>query len=87
MNRFEYNPSKSQVNLEKHGINFEDAQELWQDPNVVEIDAKTTDEPRTLVIGTIGTKVWSAIITYRKGSIRIISVRRARKSEVALYES
>ncbi|GAB6057335.1 BrnT family toxin [Desulfonatronum parangueonense] len=87
MNRFEYDLSKSQANLKKHGIDFEDAQELWKDPDFVEIDAKTIDEPRALVIGTIGTKVWSAIITYRNGTIRIISVRKARKSEVALYES
>ncbi len=86
MNRFEYDPDKSRLNLEKHGIDFEDAQELWQDPNLVEIDAKPLDEPRSLAIGTIGNKVWSAVITYRKGTIRIISVRRARKSEVALYE-
>jgi len=87
MNRFEYDPSKSRANLDKHGIDFEDAQALWQDPDVVEIGAKTIDEPRALVIGAIGTKIWSAIVTYRKGAIRIISVRRARKSEVALYES
>lgn len=87
MIRFEYDPSKSQANLEKHGIDFDEAQELWEDPNVVEIDAKPMDEPRTLVIGSISEKVWSAVITYRKGAIRIISVRRARKSEVALYES
>jgi uncharacterized DUF497 family protein len=87
MNQFEYDPYKSQANLEKHGIDFEDAQELWQDPGMVEIDAKTIDERRALIIGTIGAKVWSAIITYRKSDIRIISVRRARKSEVALYES
>ncbi|MCP8900367.1 BrnT family toxin [Gilvimarinus xylanilyticus] len=87
MSQFEYDSTKSQANLEKHGIDFDDVQELWQDSGVVEIDAKTIDEPRTLVIGYIGTKLWSAIITYREGAIRIISVRRARKSEVALYES
>ncbi|MCH8533408.1 MAG: BrnT family toxin [Saccharospirillum sp.] len=87
MKRFEYDPSKSLANLENHGIDFDDAQELWQDPNMVEIDAKPMDESRKLVIGAINEKVWSAVITYRKGAIRIISVRRARKTEVALYES
>jgi len=57
MSRFEYDPSKSLANLEKHGI------------------------------GAKGGKLWSAVITYRKGVIRILSVRRARKSEVTLYES
>jgi hypothetical protein len=38
-------------------------------------------------IGKIGDKHWSAVITYRNEKIRIISVRRARKEEVAIYES
>lgn len=87
MNRFEYDNAKSQSNLEKHGIDFVDAQALWQDPNLIEIEAKTLDEPRSLAIGNVDGKVWSAVITNRKGAIRIISVRRARKSEEALYES
>lgn len=87
MTLFDYDQKKSQANLEKHGIDFVDAQELWEDPDLVEVDAKPMDEPRTLVIGSIGAKVWSAVITYRGDTIRIISVRRARKSEVALYES
>ena len=46
----------------------------------------TVDEPRYLVIGRIAAKHWSAVITYRSESIRIISVRRSRPEEVALYE-
>jgi len=87
MNDFEYDPKKSQTNLHKHGIDFDSAQELWLDADLIELSAKTTDEPRSLVIGKIGAKHWSAIITYRKSVIRIISVRRSRKSEVELYES
>ena len=56
------------------------------DPDLLEIPARTTDEPRFLVIGRIGTRHWSAVITYREDRIRLISVRRARKEEVALYE-
>lgn len=84
---FDFNPAKSQSNLEKHGIDFETAQRLWRDPDLVEIAAKTSDEPRYLVIGKIGNKHWSAIVTYRGASIRIISVRRSRQAEVAIYES
>ncbi|GAA5316988.1 MAG: BrnT family toxin [Candidatus Pelagadaptatus aseana] len=87
MDIFEYDPNKSQINLEKHGIDFDSAQELWQDPDLIEISAKTTDEPRSLVIGKIAGKYWSAVITYRTPKVRIISVRRSRKAEVALYES
>lgn len=84
---FEFDPGKSEANKNKRGIDFIDAQVLWEDPNLVEIPAKTTDEPRFLVIGTIAKTHWSGIITYRQDSIRIISVRRSRPEEVELYES
>ncbi|MCY7392006.1 MAG: BrnT family toxin [Leptolyngbyaceae cyanobacterium CAN_BIN12] len=84
---FEFDPSKSQSNQEKHSINFVEAQRLWADADRIEILAKTEDEPRYLVIGKILQKYWSAIITYRNGKIRIISVRRSRVEEVEIYES
>ena len=87
MDDFEYDTEKSLINLRKHGIDFETAQQLWQDPDLIEISAKTSDEARSLVIGRISNKHWSAVITYRTSRIRIISVRRSRKAEVALYES
>lgn len=84
---FEFDESKSQANLSKHGINFVDAQLLWNDPRLLEIPAKTEDEPRYLVIGLINGKHWSAVLTYRGVNIRLISVRRSRTEEVVLYES
>lgn len=84
---FEVDESKSQSNQEKYGIDFVKAQQLWLDPDRIEISARTEDEPRFLVVGTIALKCWSAVITYRNHKIRIISVRRARKEEVELYES
>jgi uncharacterized DUF497 family protein len=84
---FEFDEAKSQGNLSKHGIDFIDAQLLWNDPGLLEIPAKTEDEPRYLVIGLIKGKHWSAVITYRSTHIRLISVRRSRTEEVALYES
>ena len=84
---FEFDETKSQANLLKHGISFDDAQSLWNDPRLLEIPAKTEDEPRYLVIGLIDEKCWSAVITYRGENIRIISVRRSRTEEVELYES
>lgn len=84
---FQFDTQKSTLNFEKHGIDFVDAQELWTDPNLIEIPANTSDEPRFLVIGNIDNKHWSAVITYRKNNIRIISVRRSRKKEVEFYES
>ena len=73
-------------NQEKHGIDFLVAQALWNDPDLLEIRAKSDDESRFLVIGLIGRKHWSAVVTYRNGKIRLISVRRSRKKEVELYE-
>ena len=84
---FEFDPQKSERNLGKHGIDFIESQRLWNDPNLLEIPARTEDEPRSIVIGQIDGKHWSAVITYRSDDIRIISVRRSRDEEVALYES
>ena len=84
---FEFDAQKSQINRKKHGIDFIQAQELWNDPYLLEIPAKTIDEPRFVVIGRIKGKHWSAVMTPRSGKIRIISVRRARPEEVTLYES
>ncbi len=84
---FEFDPDKSESNLERHGIDFVQAQELWLDLGRVEIPARTTDENRIIVIGRIGPKHWSAVITYRGEKVRLISVRRARKEEIEIYES
>jgi hypothetical protein len=84
---FEFNQKKSRVNQEKHGLDFREAQSLLDDPDLLEIPARTTDEPRFLIIGRIGGRHWSGVITYRSERVRIISVRRARAEEVALYES
>ena len=84
--RFEYDPDKSAANRAKHGIDFDEAQALWNDPYLIEAPAKDTDEPRFLAVGVIGGKHWSAIYTYRSERLRIISVRRARKQEIDYYE-
>jgi uncharacterized DUF497 family protein len=84
---FEYDLKKSDSNKQKHGIDFYDAQALWDDPDLIEIPVQTFDEPRYLVIGMIVGKHWSGVITYRGKKTRIISVRRSRKEEVDIYES
>jgi hypothetical protein len=84
---FEFDPKKSRANKKKHGIDFVEAQRLWDDPDILEIPARTEDEPRYLLIGRLEGRLWSAVVTYREGHIRIISVRRSRKEEVELYES
>ena len=85
--QFEFDTNKSATNKTKHNIDFIEAQKLWRDTHLVEVPANTTDEPRFLIIGKIGDKHWSAVITYRSDKIRIISVRRSRTEEVNIYES
>ena len=84
---FEFDSSKSSDNFKKHGINFEDAQELWNDPDCIVIPAQTLNEKRYLLIGNLNNKIWSVIFTIRNKKIRIISVRRSRKNEEKIYKS
>lgn len=83
---FEYDPAKSAANARKHGVDFEAARALWSDLDRVEIPARTVGEPRWMVIGRMADHVYAAVITYREGRVRLISVRRARKEEAAIYE-
>lgn len=84
---FEFDAAKSLKNREKHGIDFVEAQALWDDPERVEVPARTEDEPRSLVIGRIGLDHWSLVVTYRENRARIISARRSRREEIQIHES
>lgn len=83
---FEYDPTKSAANQLKHGIDFDEAQELWQDERRLEIQARVQDaEERWALIAATRDRLWTAIFTWRNGRVRIISVRRARQEEEELY--
>jgi len=84
---FEFDLDKSATNLKKHGIDFLEAQELWEDADRFLVPARTQGEARYMLVGKMGQKHWSAIFTYRGEAVRLISVRRARKEEVDAYES
>ena len=83
--KFEWDDEKSRINKTKHGIDFDTARGLWNDSNRVEIHASYPLENRTILIGKIDKKLWTAIFTWRGNAIRLISVRRARKQEAKLY--
>ena len=83
---FEYDPRKSASNKAKHGIDFVEAQALWDDPDAITLDLNFPDEPRRMVIGVKRDTHWSAVVTDRAGRTRIISVRRSRTQEEQLYE-
>ena len=83
---FEFDPAKSAANKAKHGIDFVEAQALWEDPDYIERPARSATEPRVQVIGRIAQTTWSAFVTIRhEETVRIISVRRARANEERLY--
>ncbi|MEO1022145.1 MAG: BrnT family toxin [Bacteroidota bacterium] len=83
---FELNDQKSESNKSKHGIDFREAALLWMDADLLEIEARTEDEPRFMAVGKLSGLYWSAIYTKRNDRIRLISVRRSRKKEIHLYE-
>jgi uncharacterized DUF497 family protein len=84
---YEYDATKSELNRQKHGLEFRAAAKIWSDTNLLEIPARVSEETRSLLIGKIGILYWTAVITMRGPNIRIISVRRSRKREILLYES
>lgn len=84
---FEYDPKKNIANKVKHGINFEEAQVLWEDENRVIFLTNYLDEKRELLTGMAGAQIWTTVYTIRDRNIRIISVRRARKHEKEIYNS
>ena len=85
--KFEFDSKKSATNKQKHGIDFVEAQALWLDESRIVFPTRTVDEERSVLIGVLGKKHWSAIFAMRNENIRIISVRRSRKEEVDIYES
>ena len=84
---FEYDPAKSDANKLKHGVDFDEAQALWDDPWRLDVPVKSDGEVRILTMGRLKDRIWAAIWTPRNQDIRIISVRRARKDEVYAYEN
>ncbi len=83
---FEFDPAKSAANKAKHGIDFVEAQALWADEGLADAPVVSEGELRFLVIGRIVGKHWTAVCTLRGQVVRIISVRRARKTEVMFYD-
>lgn len=85
--QFEFDPAKSALNKQKHGIDFVEAQALWLDVKRAELDARWLQEQRFGLIAQFGGKLWTAIYTLRDDGVRIISVRRSRPAEVRVYET
>lgn len=84
--KFEWHAAKSRANLEKHGIDFETAKDLWLDENRIEIETPHPIEKRNIIIAKLHNKLWTAVYTMRSNVIRMISVRRSRGKEKELYD-
>jgi uncharacterized DUF497 family protein len=83
---FQWDAAKSQSNLLKHGIDFEDAKEIFYGPIAV-LDSNRNDERRWVAIGDLESQLIAVIFTVRNGEVRIISARRARKHEERAYRN
>ena len=85
--KFEFDPNKSKSNKEKHGIDFTEAQRLWNDSNLLIMPAKNVKgEKRFALVGRLNGRCWICIFTLRNDAYRIISARRCRKKEEEIYE-
>ncbi|MBT1267075.1 BrnT family toxin [Pseudomonas sp. D8002] len=85
--RFEWDESKNQINIRKHGIDFNDVSDIFQHPILSQRDTRTDyDEERWVSIGWIKLLVGVVVYTERRGDvIRIISARKATKQEAKYY--
>lgn len=85
---FIFDLAKSESNQRKHGIDFLEAQNIWNDPDrIFDVPASYSEyEERWLAVGRIGEHIWTACYCYRGSRIRLISVRAARELEKEQYE-
>jgi uncharacterized DUF497 family protein len=82
---FAFDPAKSESNREKHGIDFVEAQRLWQDQDAMVFPVSHPIEDRFILLARHRERLWAAVCTLRENGIRMISVRRARKNEERYY--
>jgi uncharacterized DUF497 family protein len=82
---FEYDPNKSDSNKAKHGVDFEQAQTMWRDPNGVNVLTTYQRGERWALLATMAGKVWLVVWTPRGQGTRLISVRRASRREEEIY--
>lgn len=84
----EWDPKKNSMNLEKHGLDFEHAREIFEHKVVSFKDVRNEyGEDRFITIGILEPKIMVVVVhTYRKNVVRIISARKANKKEKKIYE-
>jgi uncharacterized DUF497 family protein len=87
MPKFEWDEEKNRINQQKHGIQFQEAKEVFEDEHAVLYPGATKgEESRFLLVGkTLGRFIIAIVFTMRKQIYRIISARQARKGEIQDY--
>jgi uncharacterized DUF497 family protein len=83
---FEWNTNKCRLNLSKHGIDFDDAIEVFHGPIIFRRSDRNNEE-RWVAIGHSENRLIAVVFTRRADVIRIISARRARKNEEREYRN
>jgi len=86
---FEWDDAKAAANLNKHGVRFEIAAQVFLDEALMDIDtSRVTDaEARRKAVGMVEGRLFTVVYTMRRGGIRIISARRANTKERRAYAS
>lgn len=80
--KYEWDERKSQTNIEKHGVDFKDVKEIFENVRITAVDTrKDYGEVRKISIGMIGSHICVVVYTMRKDVIRIISARKANQRE------
>ncbi len=82
---FEWDPKKARSNKAKHGVSFDEATYVFEDLHLLEVFDGSATEERFIAIGLVGPVVHVVVYTERSNRIRIISARRATKSEKDAY--
>jgi len=86
--RFEWDEDKASANVRKHGVAFEQAIKVFEDPDAIEIvdDEHSADEVRFATIGSVGPALLYVVFTSRGDAVRIIHARGADRRMKRLYE-
>ena len=85
---YQWDPTKGRLNREKHGVDFSDAVSVFEDVNALTIEDYDHDEERFVTLGMdcFG-RILVVVYTWRDETIRLISARKANKTERAQYEN
>lgn len=84
--RYEHDPRKLAINVEKHGVWFHEADGFEWDTALMRVDSRRRyGETRFEAVGLIGSRLYVMVFTLRETAVRLISLRKANQREVKKY--